>query len=90
VNFEKGKWGFSDGAASFSAEITDEAFRRQLDERDRGFFKGDTLVVILAISQVIDEGGATFQTTYEIEKVLDHRHAPRQQPLLPPASPSAS
>jgi hypothetical protein len=31
ANFEKGKWGFSDGIAHFSAEIADEGFKRQLD-----------------------------------------------------------
>jgi hypothetical protein len=85
ANFEKGKWGFSDGAASFSADITDEGFREKLDSREIGFYKGDTLRVLLTVTQIVSEGQA-FHTTYEIERVIDHIHAPRQQPLLPPSA----
>lgn len=84
ANFEKGKWGFSDGAANFSADITDQAFKQKLDAREIGFFKGDTLRVMLKITQVISPEGQTFQTTYEIERVIQHIHAPKQQHLLPP------
>jgi hypothetical protein len=82
ANFEKGKWGFSDGRARFSAEIADPDFKQKLDSGDIGFYKGDTLRVILAITQVVDPEGQAFQTTYEIEKVLDHIHAPKQQAFL--------
>ncbi len=78
ANFEKGKWGFSDGAASFSADITDEVFRRGLDAREIGFYKGDTLRVVLTVTQNISKEGQPLGTNYEIEKVLAHTHAPRQ------------
>jgi hypothetical protein len=81
ANFEKGKWGFSDGTANFSADITDDGFKERLDAREVGFYKGDTLRVILTTTQVISEG-STFQTKYEIEKVIDHIHAPKQQKLI--------
>jgi len=83
ANFEKGKWGFSDGAASFNAEITDKVFKQQLDAREVGFYKGDTLKVILLITQVAGSDGQNLQTTYEIEKVLAHERLPNQQKLLP-------
>jgi hypothetical protein len=83
ANFEKGKWGFSDGAANFSADITDQVFRQQLDAREIGFFKGDTLRVILAITQTISSEGNAFHTVYEIEKVLGHTHAPKQESFPP-------
>lgn len=79
ANFEKGKWGFSDGAASFSADIVDPVFKQQLDDREKGFYKGDTLRVILTVSQTVSSEGKTFQTTYEIERVLEHNHSPKQQ-----------
>jgi hypothetical protein len=82
ANFEKGKWGFSDGTANFSADIADDRFRRQLDAREVGFYKGDTLRVILTTTQVVVAEGHTLHTTYEIEKVLDHIHAPKQQKLI--------
>ena len=82
ANFEKGKWGFSDGTAKFSADITDEGFRQKLDAREIGFYKGDTLRVILTTTQVVIAEGQTFQTTHEIEKVIEHIHAPKQHKLL--------
>jgi hypothetical protein len=82
ANFEKGKWGFFDGAASFSADIADPVFKQQLDAREVGFFKGDTLRVILTITQVVAPEGQSLQTKYEIEKVIQHIHAPKQQKLL--------
>ena len=80
-NLEEGKWGFSDGAAKFSAEISDESFKKRVNDGDEGFFKGDTLDVILSITQTIGPDGTKFQTKYEIEKVIDHKHAARQQNL---------
>jgi hypothetical protein len=83
VNFDKGKWGFSDGAATFAAEITDERFKQQLDSGEEGFYKGDTLHVILTVKQTVGKDGLAIKTVYEIEKVLKHTHLPRQQLLLP-------
>jgi hypothetical protein len=80
ANFEKGKWGFSDGSATFSADIEDDDFKRKLDAREIGFYKGDVLRVRLQTVQVVGPEG-TFQTKYSIESVLDHIHAARQQEL---------
>lgn len=82
ANFEKGKWGFSDGAANFSADITDNGFKQKLDSREIGFYKGDTLRVILTTTQVVMSEDQTFHTKYEIEKVIEHIHAPKQQKLI--------
>lgn len=61
VEFERGKWKFSDGTAIFAAEIADDEFKRRLDAREVGFYKGDTLRVRLATTQTIAQNG-TFQT----------------------------
>ncbi len=82
ASFEKGKWGFSDGAAHFFADIIDPHFKEQLDAREIGFYKGDTLHVILRITQFVSPDDHVFKTQYEIEKVLGHFHAPRQQSLI--------
>jgi hypothetical protein len=82
ANFEKGKWGFSDGAASFNADIAGESFKDKLDAREIGFYKGDTLGVILTVTQIIASDGQPFRTEYEIEKVIQHNHAPKQPNLL--------
>ena len=86
ANFESGKWGFSDGAAKFSAIITDNVFQQKLDSGAEGFYKGDTLRVILTVTQTIDADGQPLNTKYEIERVLGHTHTARQQKLLPPSS----
>lgn len=86
ANFENGKWGFSDGAAHFSAAITDKEFMQKLDAHDVGFYKGDTLRAILSVTQIVSPDGNKFHTKYEIERVLDHVHEPKQQNLLPPGS----
>jgi hypothetical protein len=80
ANFEKGKWGFSDGNATFSADITDAAFKEDLDNRRIGFYKGDLLKVVLTTKQVISTE-RIFQTKYVIEQVLEHTHGFVQQSL---------
>jgi hypothetical protein len=80
ANFEHGKWGFSDGTATFSAEISDEHFMRQLDAREIGFYKGDKLRVMLTTTQIVS-AEESFQTKYVIDRVIQHIHAPRQQEL---------
>jgi hypothetical protein len=77
LNFEKGKWGFSDGTSNFSADIADETFRKQLDAREIGFYKGDTLRVMLTTTQVVSSD-ESFQSQYVIDKVIQHIHAPKQ------------
>jgi hypothetical protein len=87
ANFEKGKWGFSDGSASFSADIEDDNFKKQLDAREIGFYKGDILRVILKTTQIVTPDHQQFQTNRVIETVIEHIHALRQQELpgaIPP------
>jgi len=81
ANFEKGKWGFSDGSAHFSADVEDDDFRRRLDAREVGFYKDDVLRVLLRTTQTIMPGNQ-FQTQRVIVRVLQHIHAPRQQDLV--------
>src|ERR1039457_3930627 len=52
-------------------------FKRQLDAREIGFYKDDKILALLTTTQIISEA-ETFQSTYLIEKVLRHIHAPRQ------------
>ncbi len=80
ANFEKGKWGFSDGIAKFSADITDPEFKRQLDAKEIGFYKDDRILALLTTTQVVTEQ-ETLESSYVIEKVLKHIHAPRQVDL---------
>lgn len=80
ANFEKGKWGFSDGMAKFSADISDPEFKRQLDAREIGFYKDDRILALLTTIQVITEE-ETLESRYVIDKVLKHIHAPRQVDL---------
>jgi len=82
ANFEKGKWGFSDGSATFSADIEDQGFRKQLDAHEISFYKDDFLRVILKTTQTATPGSQQFHTKYVIEKVIDHIHPAQQQPLL--------
>jgi hypothetical protein len=80
ANLEKGKWGFSDGIAKFSADIADPEFKRQLDAREIGFYKEDRILALLTTTQVITEE-ETLESRYVIDKVLKHIHAPRQVDL---------
>lgn len=83
VNFEKGKWTFSDGTTKFNADLNDPAFRQKLDNRDLGFFKGDALHVILKTTQTVAPTGK-FHTEHAIQQVLGYEPAPTQTRLLPP------
>jgi hypothetical protein len=87
ANFAKGKWRFSDGTAKFNAQLNDPAFRQHIDSREEGFFSGDTLRVSLTTTQTVKPDGK-IQTTYSIDKVLEHRHGPTQERLLPPPPPT--
>lgn len=86
ANFEKGKWGFSDGTAKFGADVNDAAFQEKLDKREIGFYKGDVLRVMLKTVQTTQSSG-NFKTKYSIERVLEHRPLPVQPNLLPPPKP---
>lgn len=83
ANFENGKWGFSDGAAKFSADIQDEDFKERLDSREIGFYKGDYLRVLLRTTQIVSPNQGPPSTKYVIEKVIQHSHPLRQESLIP-------
>lgn len=80
ANFGKGKWRFSDGAAKFSADIEDRAFRQRLDNREIGFYKGDSLRVMLRTSQVLKQDGK-ISTKNSILEVIELRESARQPRL---------
>lgn len=74
VNFDEGKWGFSDGNAKFNATIEDVGFKTKLDSGQEGFYKGDVLRVELTTVQTVDSTG-NFKSEYRIERVMEHIHA---------------
>jgi hypothetical protein len=84
-NFEGGRWSFSDGRSKFGAEIADENFKDKVNRCEEGFFAGDMLRVLMKTSQKVTKGNK-LDTTYTIERVLEHIHAPRPQSLLPSSS----
>lgn len=70
--FKEGKkWRFSDGQASFSAEIADEEFLERVESGSARFGKGDILIVDIRIVQT--RSGGKFRTERTIERVIDHR-----------------
>ena len=79
ANFEKGKWGFSDGTADFSADIQDPDFKEKLDAREIGFLKGDILRVILQVTQVVS-GDQLISSKYVIVQVIRKHH---MNPTIP-------
>ena len=82
ANFEKGKWGFSDGTTKFGADIHDPIFQQRLNAREIGFYKGDVLRVLLETVQTLGDGGR-FTTAYHIHHVLEYIPSLTQIPLLP-------
>ncbi len=76
VSFEKNKWRFSDGGASFPAVVRDERFLRKLDTREEGFYKGDLLKVRLTTIQDTNKG--KLKATHSIDRVIEHVHTPTQ------------
>ena len=74
------KWRFSDGAASFFAEITDNDFLARIESGDERFGKGDVLIVDLRRIQSVTDNGLKLE--FVIEKVREHK-APLQAGLLP-------
>ena len=70
---EGGKWRFSDGNATFYAEITDKEFLARVEQNETAFAKDDVLKAKLKRKQYIVEG--SIKTDYVIVKILDHRSA---------------
>lgn len=70
---EGGKWRFSDGNASFFADILDKDFLQIVQKNQVAFAKDDVLRVTMHRKQYITNGG--IKTDYTIIKVLGHRSA---------------
>lgn len=73
---EDNKWRLSDGAATISATISDEAFLQNVNSSVATFAKGDVLVCTVRVRQWQTQNGA--RTEYEVIKVEEHKHAARQ------------
>lgn len=73
------KWRFSDGGTTFPAAILDEEFINRVNNGER-FGKGDILQVELSIKQ--SRTGNRISVDRQVLKVLEHRIASQQQPLL--------
>jgi len=75
---ERNKWRFSDGSATFHAEILDADFLARIDAGER-FGKLDTLLVDLQRIQVVTDNGLKIR--HIIIRVHDHRE-PLQRKLI--------
>ena len=80
-NFDGGRWSFHDGSAKFGAELEDREFQSRVNQREVGFFKGDTFLVRLRSIQNIGKNGV-LTTRNVVEKVLDQRLVSRQHNLI--------
>ena len=79
----KRKWRFNWNGLPIFASIKDEDFNRKLKAGDILFSFGDVLEVTLLRNQIKDERlGEYIDESYEIEKVLRHKHASRQSNLF--------
>lgn len=70
---ENGKWRFSDGNATFYAEISDADFVGKIKNNEEVFAKDDILKVKMDRKQYLSDGA--IKTDYEITKILNHRSA---------------
>ena len=70
---EGGKWKFSDGNATFFADIVDDEFVNKVQKNQAAFAKDDILRVKMKRRQVITPIG--IKTEYTITKVVEHRSA---------------
>ena len=81
VAFKKGnKWRFYDGNATISAEIADEVFLRKVAAGEEVFANGDVLICRVRIQQT-ESRLSGVHSVYTIEKVLEHKRRPQQEPL---------
>ena len=74
------KWKFSEGENSWTAEIKDNDFIVKLLKGETSIHANDFLKV--RVKQTQFSVGADIKSEYEIVKVLEHRKAPRQVPLI--------
>lgn len=74
ISFQKdGKWRFSDGNATFYADIFDEDFNKKVQQNEKVFAKDDVLKVKAKMKQALTNGA--IKTEYAIIKILEHRSA---------------
>ena len=74
ISFQKdGKWRFSDGNATFFADILDPDFNNKVEQNEKVFAKDDLLKVRAIMIQSLSNGA--IKTDYVIKKVLVHRSA---------------
>ena len=73
------KWRFSDGTATFFAEIKDHGFIEKVQNNDVAFSKDDILKVKLHVKTILTAKG--MKTGYTVLKVLGHRQSARQLKL---------
>ena len=76
---EDNKWRLSDGTGTISAKIADIEFLRRINANQVSFSKGDTLICDISTTQII--GPEKIATTHIVERVVEHRPAPKQLDL---------
>ncbi len=91
LTFKDGnKWRVSDGNNTISVTIEDGGFINRVNNREVVFAKDD--IIRCNVHQVQTSGPDGLKTNYVINRVLEHKHAPRQVllplPLDPPIADS--
>lgn len=77
VNFELGKWRFSDNSnPAFWATIADKDFIKRVENREIAFSSGDMLRIKYRHVQSIKNG--TLSSEYIVDKVVEYKEAPKQ------------
>jgi hypothetical protein len=74
------KWRFSTGGSTLTASIVDQEFWGRIHKHQEKFEEGDQLLVALRTSTFRDPLGR-LQTRYTVERVIQHRHMPKQARL---------
>jgi hypothetical protein len=77
---EDNKWRLYDGQSQISATIADEDFLRRVDQNIERFSKGDVLLCDVLFEQ--KQTGKGLVTEHTVERVIEHRPAPRQLDFL--------
>lgn len=77
---EDNKWRLHDGSSQISATIADEDFLQRVDRNLVRFSKGDILVCDVLFEQKQTAKGLV--TEHIVERVIEHRPAPRQLDFL--------
>lgn len=73
---EDNKWRFTDGTATFYAEVKDTDFLQRIQENKEAFSKDDILKVVMRKKQWVGDNG--IRTEYCVMKILNHRPAAKQ------------